>query len=113
MCSRPPVEWVPPVLSPGLKRPGLETDHLCPGTEVKISGGLPFLFLTTSHFQLFLSKCSFLFVSMTNIFNAFLIVNSVTRSVHLVLVSVNTVLISEGCQSRTCSLCGLYSVYLF
>jgi hypothetical protein len=36
--TQPPVQWVPGALSLGLKRPGLEDDHLPPSSaEVKIA----------------------------------------------------------------------------
>jgi hypothetical protein len=42
--TQPPIEWAPEALSPGLKWPGREADHLPPSSaEVKNGGAIPLL----------------------------------------------------------------------
>jgi hypothetical protein len=39
--TQPPAQWVPEVLSPGVNRPGLETDYSAPpNPEVKNGGAI-------------------------------------------------------------------------
>jgi hypothetical protein len=42
--TQPPIQWILRALSPGVKRPGSETDHLPPSSvEIKNGGAVPTL----------------------------------------------------------------------
>jgi hypothetical protein len=41
-ATQPPIKWVPPIVSPGVERPGHEVDHSPPSiAEVKSAGAIP------------------------------------------------------------------------
>jgi hypothetical protein len=63
--TQPPIQWVPGALSPGVKRPGRESDH-SPATNAKVKNGgaIPPLLHMFSwrHFQLIKHRDNFTFV---------------------------------------------------
>jgi hypothetical protein len=63
--TQPSIQWIPGVLTPGAKRPGLEADHTPPpSAEVKMRGAIPLLpqyVFTTSYFVKHKDSFTFIF----------------------------------------------------